>query len=248
MPQAQATQAQYRLKVEYRDIARRLCQTDADEPTYSDDLENTLAEVKRLPAQTRLSMRIAEFFSHRVPFEEREDCFQAFTSTLLDAGVTEERLAYTIIRHDWLNWWKAYKTKQHLDLDSSIQDEEGNATTLGDLLVGEVEYQYRVGVAVEDDDAARYLWNQIPANIRPLVAKRLAGQNLTAPRTQREPIEAPLIGKHRKEYARFLRRGRPATGVVLGNTERQQFNRWIHANGASLILASGERAVTENTR
>jgi hypothetical protein len=239
--QAQA-QAQYRLKVEYRDIARRLCQTLPDEPTYSDDIERTLAEVKRLPAQTRLSMRIAEFFSHRVPFDEREDCFQTWTATLLDSKVTEERLAYTIIRHDWLNWWRAFKTKQHLDLDSSIEDSEGNATTLGDLLVGEVEYEHRVGVAIEDNDAARYLWNQIPSHIRPLVVKRLAGQNLVAPRTQREPIDQPLVGKHRKEYARFLRRGRPSTGVVLGNTERQQFNRWVHANGASLILASGEYA------
>ena len=189
-------------------------------------------------------MRIAEFFAHRVPFEEREDCFQTFTATLLDSKVTEEKLAYTIIRHDWLNWWKAYKTKQHLDLDSSIEDDDGNATTLGDLLVGEVEYEHRVGVAIEDNDAARYLWNQIPTNIKPLIAKRLAGQNLVAPRIRREPVEEPLVGKHRKEYARFLRRGRPATGAILDNTERSQFNRWIHTHGASLILADGRQAAT----
>ena len=182
-------------------------------------------------------MRIAEFFAHRVPFEEREDCFQTFTATLIDSKVTEEKLAYTIIRHDWLNWWRAYKTKQHLDLDSSIEDSEGNATTLGDLLVGEVEYEHRVGVAIEDNDAARYLWNQLPANIKPLVAKRLAGKNLVAPRIRREPVEEPLVGKHRKEYARFLRRGRPATGAILGNTERQRFSRWVRTEGKELLLA-----------
>ena len=172
----QATQPQYRLKVEYRDIARRLCQTEPDADKYADALETTLAEVKRLPAQTKLSMRIAEFFAHRVPYEEREDCFQTFTSTLLDVGVTEEKLAYTIIRHDWLNWWRAYKTKQHLDLDSSIEDSEGNATTLGDLLVGEVEYEHRIGVAIEDNDAVVVAMETDTAHIRPLVAKRLAGQ------------------------------------------------------------------------
>lgn len=221
------------VKVEYRSIAKLLCQNlPVEGADYTAAVETSLASIKRLPAQARLSMRVAYVFASKVPREEREDCFQTFTATLLGTHETSERFAYAAIRADWLNWWARYKIRQHTSLDSVVQDDEGNATTLGDLVVGEVEFEQKLG---SDMDAAT-LWARIPDDIKPLVLKRLEGRNLVTRRERGEPIAQPLVGKNRREYARFLRRGRPTTGRALTDCERQRFNRWVHKSGVSLLL------------
>ncbi|MDD5700411.1 MAG: hypothetical protein PHU23_00050 [Dehalococcoidales bacterium] len=86
------------IKVEYRDIAKLLCRElplESDE--YHDAVEVKLSQLKSLPAQVKLSMRIAYIFSAKVPHDEREDCFQSFTATLIQSQVTDEKLAYSII-------------------------------------------------------------------------------------------------------------------------------------------------------
>ena len=122
--------------------------------------------------------------------------------------------------------------RQHTDLDTTIADSDGNATTLGNLIVGEVEFEAKAGSEI---DAAR-LWERIPADIRPLIVKRLTGRALITRRTT-EPVSQPLIGRNRRAYAGYLRRGRPTTDSALTDCERQRLNRWIHGAGASLLLS-----------
>lgn len=222
------------IEVSYRNIARLLCQTDREANDYAEALEFTLTQVKALPAQTKLSMRIAYIFASKVPHEEREDCFQTFTATLLKSGISDERLAYAVIRADWLDFWRAYKVKERArtTLESEVTDADGNAAELGDLLIGEVEFENKMESTL--DTAS--LWSQIPADMRSLIAKRLSGQNLTTSRGTREPVSEPLIGRNRKEYKRFVRRGRPTTGAALSNTERSRFNRWVKSDAARLLL------------
>ena len=216
----------------YRHIARILCHVEPESKDYPQAIETTLATIKALPAQHRLSMRIAYIFASKVPYEERGDCFQTFTATLIGRGVSDERLAYAICRCDWLDWWRAYKIRQHVDLDTTITDEDGNATTLGNLIVGMVDFEQRIGSELD----AASLWERIPADIRPLIIKRMTGRALITTRTS-EPIAQPLIGKNRRAYAGYLKRGRPKTDAALTDCERQRFNRWLHGAGASLLLS-----------
>ncbi|MDD5510670.1 MAG: hypothetical protein PHI12_07670 [Dehalococcoidales bacterium] len=220
------------IKVEYRSIAKVLC-TNIPECDYTAAVESTLEAVKNLPEQTKLSMRIAYIFASKVPYDDRLDCFQDFTATLLKSGIDEPKLAYSVIRGDWLDWWKASKIHAHIDLDSKIESDDGDVTSLGDLIVGEIEFVNKY----ESDDTAVRLWSRIPDDIKPLIIKRMRGQSLTHDRAIREPVQAPIVGKHRKEYKRFLLRGRPITGHSLSNTERSQLARWIAKSGYQLTLS-----------
>ncbi|GAH01794.1 unnamed protein product, partial [marine sediment metagenome] len=54
------------------------------------------------------------------------------------------KLAYAIARCDWIDFWKRYKIRQHLSLDSVTEDESGNPVTLAEMLVGETEFERKM--------------------------------------------------------------------------------------------------------
>jgi len=199
-------------QVEYRDIATLFAKglpIEGDE--YRAKVESYLDTIKALPREAKLALKMAYIFGSKAPREEREDLFQQLTLTLLKANVTDEKLAYSIARCDWLDWYRKYKIRQHTSLDSVVEDTEGNATTPGELLVGEVEFETKMDGRLD----AELMWQKIPPDIKPLILKRLEGKALVT------------------RYGR----GRPKTDSALNDCERKRFNRWLHKEGYKLALA-----------
>jgi len=200
------------LKVTYRQIAKMLCSAlPVQNEDFTLKVEEYLTAIKAMPIEAKNALKVAYVFSRKVPREEREDLFQDIALAVLKAKAKDEKLAYAIARMDWLDWWRRYSIRQHTSLDSVINDTEGNSTTLGELIVGAVQFEHMVDGKIE----AERLWSKIPDNIKPLVLKRLEGK--------------PLISERR--------RGRPATGVILNDTERKRFSRWLKSDGYKLALA-----------
>lgn len=200
------------LKVTYRHIAKMLASAlPVQDEEFTLKVEEYLDAIKAMPIEAKNALKVAYVFSRKVPREEREDLFQDIALAVFKAKAKDEKLAYAIARMDWLDFWRRYKIRQHASLDSVISDTEGNSTTLGELIVGAVQFEHMVDGKIESER----LWTQIPEDIKPLVLKRLEGK--------------PLISERK--------RGRPATGAVLNNTERSRFNRWLKSEGYKLAIA-----------
>lgn len=139
---------------------------------FSELVEANLKAIKTLPPEQKTALKMAYIFSRKVPRQERQDLFQEIALTLFKAGQSEERLAYAIARCDWRDWWKKYKIRQHFSLDTVIEDEEGNPTTYGDLLVGESEFELKMNGKLD----AQRIWDMIPDRLKKVVRARLLGQ------------------------------------------------------------------------
>lgn len=201
----------YYLKVTYRDIAKMLASAlPVEGEAFSVKVEEYLEAIKGMSQNQKTALKVAYVFSRKVPRAEREDLFQDIALAVFKANTTEEKLAYSIARMDWLDWWRRYKVRQHIDLDMAI-DREDNQSSLAELLVGEVEFEQQVDGKIE----AERIWGALPEDIKPLVLKRLEGK--------------PLVGERK--------RGRPGTGAVLNSSERNRLNRWVHKEGYKLLLA-----------
>lgn len=201
------------LKVTYRDIAKMLASAlpvEAEE--FGLKVETYLEAIKAMPIEAKNALKVAYVFSRKVPREEREDMFQDIALAVFKAKASSEKLAYTIARLDWLDWWDKYKIRQHTSLDSVVETDNGNPVALGEMLVGEVEFETKINGKMD----AERIWDKLPEDIRPLVLKRLEGK--------------PILAGNRK-------RGNQATGALLNNTERSRFNRWLKADGYKLLIA-----------
>ncbi|MHB8084311.1 MAG: hypothetical protein ACYDHZ_00595 [Dehalococcoidia bacterium] len=164
-------------EITYRHIARMLVKSlPLDGDNFTAMINEYTATIKNLPKPARVALRSAYIFSGKVPREEREDLFQELALTLLQAGVTDERLGYSIARCDWQDWWSRYTIRQHYSLDSVVEDEDGNETTLANLIVGEVEFDRVMDAQID----AERIWEKLPANIRPIVQNRLLGHSTNA--------------------------------------------------------------------
>ncbi|HUV51897.1 MAG TPA: hypothetical protein VMW64_02330 [Dehalococcoidia bacterium] len=164
------------LKVTYRDIAKMLCAAlPVEGQEYGEKVNQYLEVVKALPRNARIALKTAYVFSRKVPREEREDLFQDLALAVLKAKTEDERLAYTIVRCDWLNWWKRYKIRSHFSLDTVTEDEDGEPRTIGELLVGEVEFERKINGKLD----AERIWDKLPASIKPIISSRLLGQPIT---------------------------------------------------------------------
>jgi hypothetical protein len=201
------------LKVSYRDIAKMFVKAlPVEGREFGDKVEQYLDVIKGMPAVSKVALKSAYIFSRKVPREEREDLFQDIALAILEAKTKDERLAYAIARCDWQNWWGKYKIRQHQSLDSIIEDDEGNPVTLGELIVGEVEFERKVDGELD----AQRIWDKLPEDIKPIVEKRLMGKPLSTVRNGR---------------------GRPSTDTALSNCERQRLSRWIKREGYQLLMA-----------
>jgi hypothetical protein len=94
---------------------------------------------------------------------------------LFKARTGDEKLAYAIARCDWKNWFAKYQIRQHYSLDSVIEDEDGNETTLAETIVGECEFENKMDGKLDGER----IWNKLPAMIKPIVRKRLLGRALS---------------------------------------------------------------------
>jgi len=135
----------------------------------------TLDVLKRLKRGHKIALEVAYIFSRKCPQQERGDVFQELSLKLIEHGALTMGLAYAVARCDWADWWRRYSIRQHLSLDMSALDEDGNTVQFSDLLVGEVEFEAKV-IAEMD---ARALYNSLPPDIRGIVSKRLIGKPTT---------------------------------------------------------------------
>jgi hypothetical protein len=94
-------------ELEYRDIARMFVKAlPLDGDDYKDTIEAYIEIIRKLPNESKIALRCAYIFSSKVQYEEREDFFQDLALTLLKAKNSDEKLAYSIARCDWIDYWK----------------------------------------------------------------------------------------------------------------------------------------------
>jgi len=163
------------LKVTHRDIAKMLCKAmPIDGLDFRAKVEHYIDEIKRMPEASRTALKTAYVFGSKVPKEEREDFFQELALVLCKAQA-DERLAYSIARCDWQDWWKRYykhSQYQNGSLNEAIISDTGDIAEFGELLVGDCEFEARLN---GDMDGAR-LYDSLPNWVQKLVDKRLVGK------------------------------------------------------------------------
>ena len=168
-------QKQY-IKVTYRDIAKMMSSAlPVEGEEFGLKVAETLQTIKRLPKEAKIALKVAYVFSRKVPRQEREDLYQDIALAVFRAHLKDERLAYAIARCDWKNWWRQYMIRQHTSLDSVTKDNDGNPSTLAELLVGETEFELKMDGKMD----AERIWDKLPDNIKPIVQNRLLGKALT---------------------------------------------------------------------
>jgi hypothetical protein len=162
--------------ITYRHIALMLASAlPIESDDFSMQVESNLEAIKRLPQTAKVALRSAYIFSRKVPRQERQDLFQDIALAVLKSQTGDEKLAYAIARCDWRDWWKKYRIRQHYSLDSVTEDEDGNPVTLGELIIGEAEWERKMDGKLD----AHRIWESLPDNIKPIVIHRLLGQALT---------------------------------------------------------------------
>lgn len=160
-------------EITYRDIAKMLVKAlPVEGEDFTTKVNEYLEVIKALPKSAKIALKSAYVFSAKVPREEREDLFQDIALTLLTNKTDSERLAYSIARCDWKDWWKKYKIRQHFSLDTVVNDSEGNKVTMGDLVVGESEFELKMNGKLD----AQRIWNILPAKLKKVVQAKLLGQ------------------------------------------------------------------------
>jgi DNA-directed RNA polymerase specialized sigma24 family protein len=160
----------------YRHVAIMLSKSlPIDGEDFSASVNANLEAIKRLPQPAKLALKSAYIFSQKVPREEREDLFQDITLALLKAKTNDEKLAYAIARCDWKDFWKKYRVRQHYSLDTVTENEDGDGVTLGEMILGEAEFEAKMDGALD----AKRIWESLPDNIKPIVTNRLIGKALT---------------------------------------------------------------------
>lgn len=168
--------------ITYRDIAKMLVKAmPVEGEDFAEKVNEYLETIRVMPVQAKLALRSAYIFSRKVPIEEREDLFQDIALAILKAKVEDERLAYAIARCDWKDWWKRYKVRQHYSLDSVIEDDDGSPVTLGELIVGEAEFERKMDGKLD----AERIWQKLPSYIKPIIQTRLLGKAVNQTDRQR---------------------------------------------------------------
>jgi len=165
------------IEITYRDIAKMLASAlPIEGDDFGNQVNNNLEAIKALPLEAKHALKMAYVFSRKVPRPEREDLFQDIALAILKIRTRDERLAYSIARCDWRDWWRKYSIRQHYSMDSVTEDEDGNPVTLAETIVGEVEFENKMNGKLD----AERIWSKIPTDIKPLVFKRLIGKGLNS--------------------------------------------------------------------
>jgi len=165
------------IEITYRDIAKMLASAlPIEGDDFGNQVNDNLEAIKALPLEAKHALKMAYVFSHKVPRHEREDLFQDIALAVLKLKTRDERLAYSIARCDWRDWWRKYSIRQHYSMDSITEDEDGSPVTLTETIVGEVEFENKMNGKLD----AERIWSKLPNDIKPLVFKRLIGKGLNA--------------------------------------------------------------------
>ena len=226
------------IKTEYRDIAKMLVKAlPVENEEFGLKVEEYITIIKSLSPEAKTALKCAYIFASKAPKEEREDLYQSLFLAIWKVKPDSEQLAYAIARCDWLDWWKSYKIKQHLNLESITDSDDNNPDNLADMIIGSVEYETRYDGKIE----AETIWSKIPSDIKPIILKKLSGKALTSGKRKvgKVKIQSPIIGKHRVAYSRWLRKQAyqilPDSNRMEGESETACLNRWLKAHGYKLI-------------
>jgi len=161
-------------KATHRDIAKMLVKAmPVQDSDFRAKVEFYIKEIGKLPAPDKLALKAAYVFSAKVPRDEREDFYQELALVLLKAKA-DPRLAYSIARCDWLDWWKRYYKHSQFNecsLNQAIVNDTGDITEFGELLVGDCEFEARLN----GDMDGKTLYDSLPDWVQRLVDKRLNG-------------------------------------------------------------------------
>jgi len=166
-----------RVKVTLRDIAKMLVKAmPIDGQEFGLKVEAYISQLKKLKPEAKLALAAAYVFSSKVSKQDRDDMFQDITLALFKAKVKDEALAYSIARCDWLDFWRKQYHKPACDSLDTIQIlDTGEEVSASELIAGEVEFE-----AKECDKLdASNIYNSLPASVKAIVNKRLAGKALT---------------------------------------------------------------------
>ena len=167
------------VKVTLRDIAKMLVKNMRIEgQDFGSKIEAYILLLKKLDKPSKLALSAAYVFSSKCPKAEREDLFQELVTRCYEANPQSEINAYSISRCDWKNWLDSWYREHKTTLQSydvTIQDDDGNEFRASELLVGDCEFEAR---ECSNLDASN-IWQKLPDDVKPLVAKRLSGKALT---------------------------------------------------------------------
>jgi DNA-directed RNA polymerase specialized sigma24 family protein len=162
--------------------------------------DDYLKSIKKMPKNQILALKMAYVFSSRLPIEDRQDMFQELFIALFQARVKDEKLAYTITRCNWVDFYRGYERKQNmyggsldtLDLnDIELIENQNNdiayhsdmpdrssmnardKRTIREYLTGALEYEQ-----IDSDIDTHKFLKSMPKDIRSIVVKRMSGDKL----------------------------------------------------------------------
>jgi len=173
---------------------------DVSLAAYRQLVDSTFDSLSKLSHEQKVALRSAYIFASKVPEQERQDMFGELFLSLWESiqklptkVQLSERWAYVIARHNWVDWWRAYKVRQHYSLDQSLDQVDADSPVYGDLIPDTVDYIARAEGAID----GQALWQSLPTPIRKIVSKRLAGRALTG-------TERVRLHRFAREHAELL--------------------------------------------
>ncbi len=172
-------------KVTNRDIAKMLTYAlpiKLNPEEFLQVVEDTIVQIEAMPKQARIALKMGYLFSSRVPREDQQDFMQELTIKLIEIGCTDDKLAYSIARCDWVDWWRRYArhnlTFTSLEAIFEGRDDQQNEAILTDITTGAIEYESR-----QDCKAKRIIESmrqtEVGRRMIEIASKRLAGIALT---------------------------------------------------------------------
>ena len=216
------------LRVTYRDIAKMLAKAlPIEGADFGTQVEENIAAIEAMPEPQRTALKIAYVFSCKVPSDEKADFFQELALTLLEAKVDDDRLAYTIARADWKDFWSRFKTREHYlngSLNRTILDAEGHSVEWGDLLAGVTEYE-----RLDSEIDGKALIHKLPEWVQSLLAPKI-----TVLYQGKKGCEHRYQMKDGVGRCECGRRVKFPSGVIRGG-DRMMLNKWVRANPWVLV-------------
>lgn len=164
----------------YRNIAKMLASALLEDgEDFATHVEEYLEVINTLPTDSKRALHYAYIFSRKAPQQERNDLYQELAIRLLESRPINDKLAYSIARCDWKDWWRSFKLRVNYNwqsIERMADTEEGGGYGQeaidrqiyhSALLQGEVEFERKVDIDI--------LWNKLPERIQAIISKQIAG-------------------------------------------------------------------------
>lgn len=223
-----------------RPLLQRLAQE-----TFLSKVNEYLKVIRKLSTEAKTALRSAYVFSSKVPKQEREDMFQELALAVLEARTKDERLAYTICRFDWQNWWRKYKL--HSQFFAGYLSEYEQIEIEADGLLDLPKHEF--GKAIADwsattREALTEVYDQRQEQIAEqerLARARMLGDTFVASIEFENQAIGDMDGQRLwhglpKEIKRIV--GNRLAGKALPSKDRQRLSRFARAHTSLLVPQS----------